>query len=656
VTSTANARGERFRLDIQGLRAVAVGAVVLSHAGIPFLAGGYVGVDVFFVISGFLITSHLLGGLDRDGRVRFSEFYARRARRILPASFLVLALTVLTALVWLPPLLLRDVWRDAVATALYVPNIVFAIDGTDYLAGSTPSLFQHYWSLGVEEQFYLIWPVLLAVGGHALRSRRSLAIAMAVLTAASFSACVYLTAASQPLAFFLLPTRAWELGFGGLAAMLLSRRPTPLGERSAAVAGWLGFVGILLAVVLFDDATVFPGAWAALPVVATALVIVGGATPNRLGPGRMLSLRGMVFVGAISYSLYLVHWPALMVPQLAAAPGDSLPLWVSIGIVALCIPAAWLLFRYVENPVREAAVLTSARPRRTLVAAAAGSVITIAVASGAYGYSMTVPLSGQVPGAVPRDLTPSLLDAHDDLPELYVDGCHRGFSSTDSTGCLFGDPDRPRIALFGDSHAAQWFPALTAYAQQAGYAVETFTKSACPVASADVLRDDGTAYVECTTWRDGVIARLNEEAPVLVVVASSGSARQLDEAGDHAAAREAAMGQTFDRLTPPTVMIADTPRMDETPSICLSAHLDDIAACARPRDAALASPSRSADAAAAATHDVPLIDLTDHICGPSVCSPVIGDILVFRDEHHLTATFSAMLAGPLGEALASNLN
>lgn len=665
--ATARAERTHFRLDIQGLRAIAVGAVVLYHAGVPFLPGGYVGVDVFFVISGFLITSHLLSGLTRDGRVGFAEFYARRARRILPASFVVLLLSVLAALLWFPPLLLKEVWRGAVATALYVPNILFAVEGTNYLAETTPSLFQHYWSLGVEEQFYLVWPLLLVLGWRLLRSRRVLFVALLALVAMSFGACVYLTYRSQPLAFFLLPTRAWELGVGGIVAFLLSRRPNLIPSALAAVTAWLGLGVICASVVFFDSSTPFPGFWAALPVAGTAAVIMGGAGGPRLGPGGLLSLRGMAFLGAISYSLYLVHWPALIVPQAAVGFGRPMPLWVNLLIVGACVPAAWVMFRFVETPGREVRVLTRARPRRTLWAAAAGSAIAVVVATGAYAYGSTLPLSTStaaeltvisdppsVTDFVPSNLTPALVDAENDQPVLYADGCQRGFSSVDSAGCLYGDASAPRIALFGDSHAAQWFPALWEFARASGYAVETFTKSSCPSVSAVVTRN-GVDYSECSVWRDAVIARLNEDPPALVVIANYGTAPLLHQPGDYASAWEAALGRTLDSIEAPTVVIADTPDLHETPSLCLSAHLEDTAACSKSREFALSSPSRAAEVAATTARSVPLIDLTDFICTAEVCAPVLGNTLVYRDAHHLTATFSALLGETLGDRLGAVL-
>lgn len=650
-----------FRGDIQGLRAIAVAAVVLYHAGVPFLPGGYVGVDVFFVISGFLITAHLLSSLERDGRVKFASFYARRVRRILPASFVVLALSVVAALLWFPPLLMNEVWKGALATALYVPNMLFAAEGTNYLAETAPSVFQHYWSLGIEEQFYLLWPLLLAFGWGVLRSRRTLGLVLVTLVALSFAACVFLTFYAQPWAFFSLPTRAWELGMGGLVAFALSRRPVILPDWAAPAAGWAGVAGILGSVVLLNSDTAFPGYWAMLPVASTALVILAGANDSSHGPSRTLSARPMLFIGAISYSLYLVHWPALIIPDVAT--GGSLPQWLTLLIAVLCVPAAWLMYKYVENPARSAQWLVRARPRRSLFGAAVASVAAIALATGAYGFSSTQVLSTNetAPAAVasnppiftefvPSNLTPSLRDTADSQPVIYDDGCHRNFASVDSTGCVYGDDSLPRIVLFGDSHAAQWFPAVSAFATENGYSLEVHTKSSCPSVTADVKRK-GVFYGECSTWRQGVIDRLNQEEPAMVLLSNYGIERLPYSEGDHAVAWGTALSETIDRLDVPVAVIADTPDLKDSPSICLSARLDDTHSCGKSRDFALKSITRSVEESVTAERGVPLIDLTDFICDPEWCAPITGNVLIYRDAHHITTAFSSLLGEPLAREL-----
>ncbi|HWL77213.1 acyltransferase family protein [Microbacterium sp.] len=424
-----------FRTDVQGLRAIAVGLVLLYHAGVPGVSGGYVGVDVFFVISGFLISSHLLESLERDGRIRFAQFYARRARRILPASFTVAALTAIAVLIVYPPLAVGRVLSDALATILYVPNIWLAIQNTDYLADHSPSPYQHYWSLGVEEQFYLLWPlVLLAIFLVARRSRRVVTALVLIAAVVSFASCVIATPLNQPMSFFLLPTRAWELLAGALVGALLLHRRLRIPEVVAAVGGWAGIAMVIASAVLFDDATMFPGWAAALPVAGTALVIAFGSVDSRWGPTAALSVRPMQFIGLISYSLYLVHWPLLVVPQ--AAVGDDRPLPVAVKIflgIVLAVPLAYVLYRFVETPLRAPAGLVRRRPSYTLWGTL-GVTVVLAVAtlgSMAWAAARPVPTGEPVAAApdiptsppnptsyVPQNMKPSLEDAAADIPPM----------------------------------------------------------------------------------------------------------------------------------------------------------------------------------------------------------------------------------------------
>lgn len=663
TASDARTKGNKFRSDIQGLRAFAVISVVLYHAGVPFMPGGYVGVDVFFVISGFLITSHILREVRDTGRINLAHFYSRRARRILPASFLVLVLSVVSAVLWFPPLLLEEIWRGAVATALYIPNVLFAVEGTNYLAESTPSLFQHYWSLGIEEQFYILWPLALLLGLHVCQTNRSLLIVVCVITFTSFVACVAATYIEQSFAFFMLPTRAWELLVGGALATAMSAPRWRLNERLAGILGWLGFTSLIACVGIFNSTTAFPGFAAAAPVLATAAVILSGATRTSFSANTLLSLRPLVFVGSISYSLYLIHWPALLIPRAASSFVNETPLWLNLSIVIGCIPVSYAMFRFVENPARNAAVTAKLSPRRTLTYSVAVSAVVATAVTGVYyvGSQRTLATSATAEdyvdaeqpvgtGYVPINLEPALREANADQPILYADGCQRNYSSLDSSGCLYGAPDAPRIALFGDSHAAQHFPALAIFAERNGFAIESFTKSSCPSVSVDVRRNS-VPYQECAVWRDSVIERLNRTEPALVVMSNYGEAPIAIGERTYAQTWQRGTVDTLEKIHVPVLLIADSPDMEFNPSVCLSANLEDTTGCEKSRIEALSSPARAAELAAADELGVSVLDFSDHICNLSACPPIIGNVLVYRDAHHLTATFSAKLSGPLEDAL-----
>ncbi|MGO1545672.1 MAG: acyltransferase family protein [Gulosibacter sp.] len=662
------ASGTRFRSDIQGLRAIAVVAVVLYHAGVPFLSGGYVGVDIFFVISGFLITGHLLKSLRTDGKIEFGSFYAKRVRRILPAAFVVIALTLIAALIWYPSVLIDEVWAGALAAAFYVPNYLFAANDTNYLAETIPSLFQHYWSLGIEEQFYLLWPLVLA-GLYLLTKSRPKALfgMLAAIALLSFFFGVFLTYQSQPWAFFSLPTRAWELAAGGLAAFFLAYRPGLVSGTLAAVMGWCGLAGIIACTILFTGATPFPSYWAALPVVATLLVIVAGDSDARFGPSWVLSTPPMMFLGLISYSLYLVHWPLLQIPQGAVGFDSPLPLLVNLILAVIAVPVAWLMYKFIETPARRGKWLAGARPRRSLIVAGAASIAIAVLATGVLRISTTSTDHGtEVPAAssvslpleitefVPTNLSPSLDAVSDDKPITYDDGCHLSVKETEAADCVYGDPNAPRIVLFGDSHAAQWFPALQEFAESNGLAVENHTKSSCSSATTDVFLD-GVEYLECEQWRQSVLDRISDSAPVLVVMANYGDWYVNESGTETPDAWSDAVGVTLDEIDVPTVILSDTPEMPATPAVCLSQHLEDALECASEREDAINIEVDEAELSASNQHGSDYIDMNDYFCTDELCPPIVGNTLLYRDQHHMTTVYSEQLSAALGTELVEYL-
>ncbi|MDQ0613315.1 peptidoglycan/LPS O-acetylase OafA/YrhL [Microbacterium sp. W4I4] len=675
ATPVAKKRG--FRTDVQGLRAIAVGLVLLYHAGVPFVGGGYIGVDVFFVISGFLISSHLLEAIERNGRVDFGEFYARRIRRILPASLTVALMTALAAVILYPPLGLERVLKDGLATILYVPNVWFAIQNTDYLADHSPSPFQHYWSLGVEEQFYLFWPLILMGLTLMLRNRRRVVVAIAVLGIISLILGVALTSINQPAAFFLLPTRAWELIIGGLVGALLLRGGQRLPRAVEIAGGWMGLALVLGCAVFYDDSTVFPGTAAILPTVGTAAVIYFGSSAVKGGPSTFLSIRPMQFVGLISYSLYLVHWPLLIVTQ--AAIGEQNPLRLSVRVllgIVLAVPLAWLLFRFVESPFRSPRVLTERRPRLTLfgtltvtLVLALAFVWTTSWAQGrdtvVSGPAIAAPAAPENPPrgteVVPSNMTPTLGEVANDLPPMYSDGCHHDVLQEEVQSCRYGDlgADAATIALFGDSHSAQWFPALDAYAAQTGgTAIDTYTKSSCPAVDTTVL-DKDVPYSSCDRWRAAVLDHLVQQAPDTVVISSySGYALPSADGDARERAWSEGVSRTVKRLVDAgsqVLVIADTPRFVAPPPTCVSANPSALDRCAGDRSTALDPKLAAAERLAVEAAGGRYADLSDYICDSRSCPVVVGNLLVYRDVNHLTPEFVEYLAPLLAPDLSDLL-
>ncbi|CAO1652880.1 acyltransferase [Salinibacterium sp. NSLL150] len=655
-----------FRADIHGLRALAVLVVLVYHAGLP-LSGGFVGVDVFFVISGFLITNHLLSELARSSRVRFADFYVRRARRILPASLTVAAATVVLAFIVLPSELVKSAAKDAVATVFYVPNFLFAVRGTDYLAETAASPFQHYWSLGVEEQFYLLWPLVLLGLWKLAKSASARVALVASIVVASLLTSAFLVETSGPWAYFSPASRAWELGVGALVALAFSRI-TLLPRAISAVIAWLGIVAIVLAAILYGDTTPFPGFAALLPVLGAAGVIAFGGKAGDAGPLRLLRLKPFQFLGTISYSLYLVHWPLIVfVDYLGWVPSEANAM-AKVLVALVSVPIAWLIYRFVERPFIRSDSRRARTPRRTVTWGIAASTTVAVMALSAFVLVDSRPTdAGREAAAivepslypsftsyVPSNLEPSLANASESIPVLYVDGCHlRSAEQTENPECKFGDLSATRtIALFGDSHAAQWFPALEQEASEQSFALYSFTKSSCPSVAVKVtrynVRDDA-----CEQWRTNMTDRLNEIKPELVVISNLSNYTALDGDPVTTAAWKKGYSELRAALDPSIelAVIADTPHFDETPTLCLEVHLESAEECASPRTQAIYGPFAAADAEASAALGATFVDLTDYFCDADSCGVIIGSTLVYRDSHHVTVEYSTTLSAALWESL-----
>ena len=416
-----HATAEAFRPDLEGLRGLAILLVLLFHAGVPGIAGGFVGVDVFFVLSGFLITGLLIRERERTGRIDLPAFYARRARRILPAALVVIVATLVAATAFLSPLDLLRTADDAVAVALSAGNIRFAATATDYFAGTAaPSPFLHYWSLGVEEQFYLLWPALLIVATRYGRPRLGAGVLIAAVVVTSVGLAIWLTDVSAPWAFYSLPTRAWQLGLGGLLAIVIER-VDGRGRLVAAGAGWLGLAAVIASAFVIDASTPYPGVAALLPALGAGGLIIAGT--GRASAGRLLALAPMRFLGRISYSLYLVHWPILVLPAATLSLDEELPLAVRLVLAGLSLVVGAACWRVVEQPIHRA-VRFRLQPWRALgIATAAVATTLVAVFAVSAGTSesldsalMAAPVESAMESIMPDGSPAATAIASDDAP------------------------------------------------------------------------------------------------------------------------------------------------------------------------------------------------------------------------------------------------
>lgn len=650
-----------FRPDIEGLRGIAILLVLLFHAGLSWTPGGFIGVDVFFVISGFLITGKLWRESQQPGGLNIAKFYAWRIRRLLPAALVAVALISLVGLLIAAPLDRSELAADGAASALSIANMRF-IGSVDYFAPtSSPSPFLHFWSLSVEEQFYLVWPALIVLLTWRGGSSRRLIAALLIGVVASFALSMWLTDASPARAFYLLPTRVWQLGVGGLLALV---GVVGTSRRAGALA-WAGLAAVAVAGVALTAEMPYPGLAALLPTAGAVALLYGGAAPS--GPARLLAAAPLRFLGKISYSLYLWHWPLLVLPIMfleRALTGVEI-----VASVAAAIGVSWLSWRFVEQPFRYgdrsrratswsairigvAGILSVALFTQGLAAALPSSAVAVQPTPSPSGS----PVASDGPITLPADLTPSLTSARDDEERLRGDGCLAFERVTTPPNCVYGVKGSAiTIALVGDSHASHWFPAIEAVALERGWRLLTFVKVSCSFTTL-VQRNLALKreYRECTTFNEATVARLNQIKPALTIVVNRRTFRPID--GDITSALAgAALGEMVARLPGATAILVDTPDPGRDVPACLSKHPDDVRACLFTQDDADNREIGIAERVAAEVSGATLIDLTGNICAAWPCSPIDQSVLIYRDEDHMTETFSRSLAAPLGVEIAKLL-
>jgi peptidoglycan/LPS O-acetylase OafA/YrhL len=654
----------------------------------PGVGGGYVGVDVFFVISGFLITGLLWREVTDAGTVRLRRFYGARARRLLPASATVGVATAIGAVLLLPPLQARRVLGDGIASALYVGNYRFAMQGTDYLAADVPpSPFLHYWSLGVEEQFYLLWPALIIATAWLIGRIRFRAALLAAVAAISFALSLAWTHSSPPWAFFSLPTRAWELAVGGLVALSAAHWQR-LPARAAAIADWGGLGVIVLSCITLGTGTPYPGTAALLPVLGTALVI-GGGFASRTGAGRLLSIEPMRAIGRVSYSWYLWHWPVLLLMphvighragladrvagcvvsaglavitlhlvenparfavRLRRSPARSLALGGAVTAVAVCVGIALLLV--VPVPVGRGTAVAAPKISITPMPSHAADRRDAAVAQ-AFAQAQAAVAAAANMTAVPSNLTPPLADAAADKTAVLVNGCVRSWRDLGQAECATADTASTTTAVMvGDSHAAMWSPALQQVAEQRHWRLETLGKVTCPLQDLPITSPYlGREYTECEQWRREIIGRLQAEHPRLIVL---GSGRRYGADFGFTSYDPAwvdSLGRLVAQLrsTGATVLVLGAvPDPHSTVPTCLSAHLADAGACSPARSVAVNDAGIAAEKAATTASGGHYADLTPLFCTAERCPVIVGNELVYRDDNHLTIAYAKTLAPVIG--------
>ena len=663
TAGTATQHVER-RMDVQGLRALAVLLVVALHAGAVQFSGGYVGVDVFFVISGYVIVNMFLRQTQEGKHVKLASFWAGRVRRLIPAASLALIVTAVASARLLSPIDAPRVGVDIMFASFWSANIHYALGATDYLGGSAnPSPVLHYWSLGVEEQFYLLIPLLVSIvllwaGRHQGRRQAGLTALFSLLAFVSFGACITLVSVAQPWAFFSPLSRTWEFSAGALIAILGSRlthqRLDPL--RTPGVLSGLGM--IVASSMLLTAHTTWPSYLTLVPVVGASLILAAG-TANNAG-SVLLSSPLLVWLGDRSYSWYLWHWPVLVLGA-TLLDHPSLETRLLLALASLGVAAA--CYQWVENPLRHMKKSTpaiyAAGLAAVLLSAGAGYALSV------HHQSRNITVNGEhvqntatnqlVPAGFTwpaGPLTPDPSVARGDNPSIYADGCHADFNTTTAHGCARGKVGAStHIVLLGDSHAAQWFPTLDSAGKKHGFELDSYTKSGCPAPTVTIIQPDlGRAYGECDKWRADALNKIVAAKPSLAIISSLYPAA-ITKDGTNPLSGADAWGAwkdgwketlaMLDAANIPVLVIHDTPYMGEDEAACAAAHLDNLQACAVARVKAAADTAHDIDIVADVSK-AKTLDMTDVLCD-QVCPVAHGKYLVWRDNQHLTATFATAL-------------
>lgn len=677
-----------IRRDLDGLRGVAIALVVVFHIWFGRVSGG---VDVFLVLSGFFFGGRLLRLVDQGGRLRLPGEVWRLARRLLPALMLVLAAcAVLTVLI--QPQTRWEAFADQTLASLgYFQNWELADTASDYLrASEAVSPLQHLWSMSVQGQFFLAVLVLVAAvtvlsARLPVTYRRAFVVTVVALcTLGSFVYANLAHASDQASAYYDTFARAWEPLTGVLAAAVAAKVRAPGWVR--IMAACVGLVAILLCGVLIDGVREYPARWALVPVGAALMVILAGAGDRSAQTREPWPLRGLgaapiVTLGALAYALYLWHWP-LLIFWLAYTDRESAGLLDGAVVIGVSLLAAWVTMHVVEEPLRvRRAPAHAARQRLGALPVAVASVLAVATVAligtsvawrqhvevvRASGSELTNLPVRDYPGAralvdqtrvAKLPVRPSVLEALEDRPATSIDGCITDFLSTELITCDYGDPAADRtIALAGGSHSEHWITALDALGREHGFKVTTYLKMGCPLTTDEVPIIAGSLepYPECRTWIDEAMTGLIAQRPDFVFTTTT---RPFTDApGDFVPDNYLGIWDRFADNNIAVLGIRDTPWMFRdgalfSPPDCLAGG-GDPDACGLPRSEALNEQNPALDYA----DRYPLLtmlDLSDAVCSSEVCRAVEGNVLIYHDEHHLSATYVRSLKDELARQLSA---
>lgn len=646
---------KKFRPEIEGLRAVAALLVAIYHIWLGRVSGG---VDVFFVVSGFLITASLVSRHRRLGHVNFFDYLFGLFKRLFPAAFFVLAVVTVASYFLLPSVRWSQTIDELLASALYFQNWELAVNAVDYLdAGNDKSPVQHFWAMSIQTQFYVIWFFLITLAIFWLKRSKSNDIKPKLLTIfisvfiPSLIYSIWMTQYNQPWAYFDTFARVWEFALGGILFLTISK--VRLKPVVSTFVGWLGFLGLISVGLLLDVGGVFPGYVALWPTLAAVMILIAGENGSAYGVERVLGSKPLAKLGHLSYGFYLWHWPLLMF-YYVIFDATSVSLVDGIVIILLSLALSYITTSIVERPVRTLKTKTNYHPK--VVGAILAFMLPTLVLNLTWQYKIEAEQNEQIALASSPDYPGALVftEEHRDIPERpyipydtdiysdralpFWDGCHIGVPETEVVTCDYGETKKPlyKVALVGGSHSSHWHPALDTFIEDERIQLINMTKSGCRFSTK--IYDN---YTACNEWNAKIIDKIVESSVDLVVT-------MADVAQHNSSKVPKGYIEQFLALEShgiPVFAIRDTPFFDREIPACLAEfgrHADE---CSVEREKTLPSVSNW-DELAEKPSNVYYYDYSDYICEPDVCRPVIGNIVGYVDSNHMTKTFNETL-GPL---------
>ncbi|WP_228771812.1 acyltransferase family protein [Actinokineospora iranica] len=655
------ARPRRYRPEIQGLRALALTLVVVYHVWLGRVSGG---VDVFFVVAGFLLTGQLTRAVEGRG-IDFRPLWGRMITRLFPAALTVLFAVMVATVVWLPQNRWLQTIREIGAAALYVENWQLATDSIDYYAqNNVASVVQRFWSLSIQGQLYLAWPLLFGAlaflvhrAGRRLRPAL-LAVLLAVLTA-SLAYSVWLTAVNQPLAYFHTLTRVWEFALGGVLALV----PVSLPRRVRVALGWAGVVALVLCGLVIPVGGSFPGYLALWPTLSAVAVILAGNTGDRMGVDRFLVSRPLRYLGDLSYSLYLWHWPVLvffLVVHDRATVGPR----AGAVIIVVSLALAALTHHLIEEPVRRSRLGVARWAPYRLAALTLASVLLVlfswhTLVLRANDFSGIAQGDPDHPGALARapgfeysgipdaSLLPPMVALSNDWAGIDERDCALAPGTRALRVCTSETRTTPakRIAVVGDSHIGQYVAALAPIAERHDWQLVIITRGGCPYSTASEL---APGDLDCLEWNDDATAEILRLRPDAVFTLATRDVRvgrtEWTPPGFVERWRE------LDRAGITVLAVRDNPRFGHSPPECVLRDGAESDRCAVPRGDILAA-DPPYDNIPDIPSNVSFLDFSDYFCTSLTCPPTIGNVLVYMDDNHVTATFMTTLAPVVEDAI-----